>query len=527
MGSKGFINYQNHSSRLTQGPHIIQSFDIFDTLIARKCVHPTNIFLIVEKKSGIEGFAEWRIKSEATLRDLESDYKFDQIYDLIQKNLKVNDQVLKTLKESEMTTELENAIPITCNIKKITRSSILITDMYYDDIFIRELLYTAGINIELPIIKTSFGKSRGYVWDQLIQNGVQCRHLGDSIHSDVEMARKFGMRADYSPIANPNILESKLSDSNLYQLACSFREARLRYFDAKEESLCESLEIQNLLNIPLILYFAAYIVQTFALNGDKTKFVFASRDCRLLHHAVRIIMSKLQSQVEYFDTRYWLTSRQSRVYGSNDYLQYCDELARGEECLFVDLVGTGASMQILRDRLNQIKSKKYTSEDFFVAQFTGLSAKEELSRRYNLAEKDMPVEQGTIKFALSWEKTVNNLWLEMMNYTPEGMLRDVIKIQDSFVPWRDQCDMDDFQQNLALLTQSYSLNAIESIINSYDGTIYSFMSSILSGEYIGVIQDMCNEVGPFLEHFARTYFLGAHVSNEDFIDFQNNHRSPT
>ena len=115
----------------------------------------------------------------------------------------------------------------------------------------------------------------------------------------------------------------------------------------------------------------------------------------------------------------------------------------------------------------------------------------------------------------------------MMNYTPEGMLRDVIKIQDSFVPWRDQCDMDDFQQNLALLTQSYSLNAIESIINSYDGTIYSFMSSILSGEYISVIQYMCNEVGPFLEDFARTYFLGAHVSNEDFIDFQNKHRSPT
>lgn len=526
---KDFGDFEIRAVGLPQGPHIIQTFDIFDTLIARKCGHPTNIFFIVEMKSGVSGFARSRIKAEATLSALQADFNFDQIYELVQRDLKINDHELCVLKDSEMSTEIENVIPISCNIKKLTRSSILITDMYHEECFIRRLLHSAGVDFELPIIQTSFGKSQGYVWEQLMQNGVQCWHLGDSAHSDVKMARKYGMKASYSIASKANILESKLSECGLYELACCFREARLKHFVASENYQCQALAWQNFVNIPLVMYFGAYIVKNYALKGIKNKFLFASRDCRLLHHAVRMILTRIPSLDESIDTRYWLTSRQSRVYGSPAYLQYCDEIASDANCLFVDLVGTGASMHILCDRLNESMSNKYTSENFFIAQNSGFPDSKkgasppqaELARRYDIKDESMIERQGSIAFALSHEKTISGMHLEMLNYTPEGMLRDVVKIRNSYIPWRDQCDLNGYQQDLCLFAQAYSLNFVEHTINQFGGSIEYFLDYILSEKYINTIYDVCNKARPDLESFAKEHFLGDHVSCENFIDFQN------
>jgi hypothetical protein len=40
----------------------INSFDIFDTLVARRCVLPDEIFRLVERRTGYSGFAEVRKK---------------------------------------------------------------------------------------------------------------------------------------------------------------------------------------------------------------------------------------------------------------------------------------------------------------------------------------------------------------------------------------------------------------------------------------------------------------------------------
>ena len=362
-----------------------------------------------------------------------------------------------------------------------------------------------------------------------MRSRVQCWHLGDSSHSDVRMARKYGMKATYSIASEPNIFESKLSECGLYGLACCFREARLRYFVASEKYQCQALALQNFVNIPLVIYFAAYLIKNFALTGAKNKFLFASRDCRLLHHAFRAILSKFPSLHDSIDTRYWLTSRQSRVYGSTLYLQYCDELAGADDCLFVDLVGTGASMHILCDRLNKIISHEFTSENFFIALNSGFPDSKkgvspphaELARRYSIMGERMLDRQGNIHHALSHEKAVSGLHLEMLNYTPEGMLRDVVKIQNSYIPWRDQFDLGDFQRDLCLFTQSYSYEFIAHCINSFNGPMDSFLDDVLSGKYLNVVYGVCDEARSHLDDFAKEYFQGDHVSSENFIDLQN------
>jgi hypothetical protein len=427
-----------------------------------------------------------------------------------------------------MRAELDNVIPVKKNINKITRSSVLITDMYYSESFIRKLLYSAGINFELPIIQTSSGKSRGYVWQQMTKKGIQCHHIGDSIHSDVKMPRQFGMQSTHSNICTPNILEVRLAENNLYKLACSFREARLQHSEASENSLIESCFLQETINIPLMLYLSALIIKRFCFEHGKTKLAFASRDCRLLHHATRSLLSKLDSNKNLAETRYWLTSRQARVYGSTDYLQYCDIIGKEGNGLFIDLCGTGASMHILCDRLNHYynTSHTYSSKDFFIGQMISTnSAENELKRRYsNEASKfnETTVDRhGVIQSAVSTDKTIDNHYLEMINYTPEGMLRDVIKIGDSFIPKRDQCDLDCFQEKLSGFTQNYSTKIITAIINSYSGSTEDLLKNLASNEFGRVAFHMCKENESVLRRFAEKHFASSHQSNEIFLDYQN------
>jgi hypothetical protein len=44
------------------------SFDVFDTLLVRTVLNATDVFMIMERESGIAGFHEARIRAEAKAR---------------------------------------------------------------------------------------------------------------------------------------------------------------------------------------------------------------------------------------------------------------------------------------------------------------------------------------------------------------------------------------------------------------------------------------------------------------------------
>ena len=56
----------------------MRTFDIFDTLIARRCIDPALVFEIVERKVGRPGFARARRQAEKVVS--ERDYTLDDIY---------------------------------------------------------------------------------------------------------------------------------------------------------------------------------------------------------------------------------------------------------------------------------------------------------------------------------------------------------------------------------------------------------------------------------------------------------------
>ena len=71
--------------------HEIISFDIFDTLLLRPYVKPTDLFLHLEKLLNKEGFAQARIEAEQKARKKHSDKEditIDEIYDEIESKYK-------------------------------------------------------------------------------------------------------------------------------------------------------------------------------------------------------------------------------------------------------------------------------------------------------------------------------------------------------------------------------------------------------------------------------------------------------
>ena len=85
----------------------IRSYDIFDTLIARRCIDPRNIFIEVEQASQRPGFAAGRSQAEALLYAA-GPYDLDAIYLKLQELLSLSDSERDDLKTLEIEREVAN-----------------------------------------------------------------------------------------------------------------------------------------------------------------------------------------------------------------------------------------------------------------------------------------------------------------------------------------------------------------------------------------------------------------------------------
>ena len=91
---------------------MIDSFDVFDTLIGRLCYTGKNIFDIIEKKTKLKEFKNNRIKFETQTRN------FDKTYDLLEIYYNKN---MKEIKNLELKLELEMSFPIIKYLKNVKK----------------------------------------------------------------------------------------------------------------------------------------------------------------------------------------------------------------------------------------------------------------------------------------------------------------------------------------------------------------------------------------------------------------------
>lgn len=412
MEIDGIFVYQKRTGR--EPATEVQTFDIFDTLLARRCVTPQEIFDSVEIRSGHANFKVLRVRAEAALYQL-GEYTFEDIYRRMVAGGQLDEGTAAMLKALELDEEFTTLIPVAEHVAQVRPGDILVSDMYLPRPFLtRVVREICGLHVN-PIYLSAHGKTSGRAWDTLTRDFKIRRHTGDSLFGDVEMCRRRGIPAVHTTVTQLTEHERMIETLGYRGLARAVREARLGYW--REESDLRALGLAQIeKNFPLLALVALYL-RGFAAERGYRKILFSSRDCFLLLTVFRDLAARLGGGPE---AHYFMTSRIARATPSPSYLVYLAHLSRGEPTLIVDLCGSGWSLT----RLLEVSRTK----DIDVFVMHQIMDKPMLRHHRTLADISRD------PTPLSITKKGNNVLLESFNTAAHDMVVDVIQVQDDFAP---------------------------------------------------------------------------------------------
>ena len=192
------------------------SFDIFDTLIMRNILYPSDVYDITEKKIiQISGkkceFAKERIKAEKELKAF-SEPTLDEIYDRIAFAFQLTDEQKDTWRNLELETEkllLASRIQIKDALeyaRSIGKCVYLVSDMYLTSKDLETLLSICGIKgYEKIFVSCEYGMPKNQGLFEVMkaqayeQYGEGCRilHIGDHQTADIKSGKEAGIDTFY------------------------------------------------------------------------------------------------------------------------------------------------------------------------------------------------------------------------------------------------------------------------------------------------------------------------------------------
>ena len=171
------------------------SFDIFDTLLLRPYVKPTDLFYHLELLEKVPGYAYARIRAEQDARKKIPEATLDEIYSELcgypgmkEKEKQLEEQVLTA--NSEMK-------PIYDYAKMKGRRIVIVSDNYLPEQFLKSVLETNGYTGFTNLyVSCEYRKNKhsGALFKEVIEhervNPQSILHIGDNAHSDQKMAYK-------------------------------------------------------------------------------------------------------------------------------------------------------------------------------------------------------------------------------------------------------------------------------------------------------------------------------------------------
>ena len=182
----------------------VVSFDIFDTLLLRPYVKPTDLFLHLERLENAVGFVKARIEAEQKARKVHAnleDITIDEIYDEIADKY-------KNLKSKELDLECQILQPnpemkeVFDYAKKSKKRIIIVSDMYLPAKFLSNVLRKKGFNgFEKVYVSCEYRKTKwtGHLYKQVLSEqkikGKDVLHIGDNADSDKIRAEKENISA--------------------------------------------------------------------------------------------------------------------------------------------------------------------------------------------------------------------------------------------------------------------------------------------------------------------------------------------
>jgi hypothetical protein len=314
----------------------IASFDLFDTLVARRCHEPTAIFQAVERKSGVADFAHLRHTFEMRLFG-KTLYGLDDVYAALASELGWPPELVAKLKMLELMEEWDNLFPIAEIVARFGPNDIVISDMYLPYDFVRKIVEEKCGLRGKAIVLSNYGKHLGVVWPQILTQCEITRHYGDNVHADIASPSRFGIPTEHVAVSNWSQGERVLIDIGLRPCAEAIREARLRGDADPATRGVRAAQLE--MNLPLLIVASYFLFQAAdAFGADRV--LLCARDCSLLRRVIDVLSRRAGNPIS---TRYIRTSRKLFFSDAPEYEAYFRNQL-GEKNLLADMAGTGQSL---------------------------------------------------------------------------------------------------------------------------------------------------------------------------------------
>ena len=301
----------------------VVTFDVFDTLLIRDVMKPTDVFRFSYGEVGryIRIIAEFIARKtsnsgEVSLDDIDKKCIFscDKEIDFEYKTCRANPSI-KQIYES---------------LKKQGKKMYAISDMYIDSNTIKKLLLKVGYDI--PVIvscEENCDKTTGELFELFLNRysykPSQVMHIGDNKVADYEGANKVGIKSIIINKHDNKLSYTKYTNSN-YELAAFINHG---LNEEKDDVVKIGYEIIG----PIILSFCQWLHEKYKTIGFE-RLYFLARDMRFTYEVYRLLYPK-------DDARYLCVSRKSLQFARDNVDEFCKYL-QAEGCYGnVSIVDTG------------------------------------------------------------------------------------------------------------------------------------------------------------------------------------------
>ena len=305
----------------------VNSFDIFDTILARKVNNPEDIFSIIEKQFPFPNFKEYRQNSQN-----HSNHTIDDIYIKFHELYNIDKEQCDRLKQYEIETEISYSYLIQTNYNRVNDGDILISDMYLKKEDIELILKSIGFQKKVEIFVSPSGKRLGTIWPIVAEKYSIQLHLGDNEHSDIYMAQKSGLNAELTTLHKLTDVETFFMNNHLSEFALSLREFRHKNPYPIGSLNYNLYNDQAIYNIPLLILVSNTLYKILIDEGRDTLLLLTRDGCLLIH-----IFKLMYPDITCYSLE---SSRYIHTYPNQEYKDYLKKMYNHNTCLIFDLYGS-------------------------------------------------------------------------------------------------------------------------------------------------------------------------------------------
>jgi len=299
---------------------MINSFDVFDTIMGRLSFSGIELFEVIENKLKIPNFKNLRQQSETK--------GIDNIY----LNLKkcYNDDLIDwdKVKELELELEYELSFPINKYLNLIESNDILVSDMYLEEEIIKKIINKHKLINNKLFVETGHKYDCSFWTKNEISKKIKT-HYGDNKISDYKNPMKYGINSILISNVDFTGLELKILPLNKY-IAFIIRACRLTN---QNDNFMN--KIFNEISLPLCISICLYL-NLICKQNSIDHIIFISRDGYWFKYMYNILFPDAKS------TYFYLSMKmvENENFGSSlDILKNIP----GKKIIF-DLFGTGNTL---------------------------------------------------------------------------------------------------------------------------------------------------------------------------------------